>query len=210
MNYIELSREDAQKEAKRLAELIKNDFEPNAVVFVAKGAYQIGLDIGEFFHIPVMEIFAERKANRIKRVISPLLKCLPSKWKRMLRAFEVNSNVHVSQCERNVYWGDIPPSASGKDFKNIILVDDSSDTGNTFKQCVDVIRHTYPHADVKTAAINVFEVSFAVFKTDFFLYKDCMISGPWSNDSIDHNYFLDDYKKYKYNMFNNSQIGENR
>ena len=193
MNYIELSKESAHKESLRLAEKIKADFIPDAVVFVAKGAYQIGLDIGEFFGIPVIEIFAERQSNKIKKLFSPLLKCFPSNLKKLLRSFEIKSDVHSAHAARNVYWGHIPAKAANGVFKNIILVDDACDTGNTFKQCVDMIKNTYPKANVKTAVINVFSASFLIFKTDYFLYKDCMISGPWSNDSLEHSEFIAGY-----------------
>lgn len=193
MNYIELSKESAHRETLRLAEKIKADFVPDAVVFVAKGAYQIGLDIGEFFCVPVMEIFAERKSNQLKKVFSPILKCFPSKLKKALRSFEIKSDVHSAHSDRNVYWGYIPPEAADKEFRNIILVDDACDTGNTFKQCVDMIKHTYPQANVKTAAINVFSSSLLIFKTDYFLYRDCMLSGPWSNDSLEHSKFILEY-----------------
>jgi len=194
MNYIELSKEDAHNETIRLAKKIQADFSPDLVVFVATGAYQIGMDLGDFFHVPVMEIFAKRKSNKLKQFISPFLKCIPSGLKKRLRAFEIKSDVHASHSDRNVYWGRIPVGIAEKEFKNIILADDACDTGNTFKQCVEIIKCTYPQASIKAAAINVFSDSFSVFHTDFYLYKDYMISGPWSNDSAGHSLFLKEYE----------------
>lgn len=196
MEYIEYSKENACKEAIHLAETVKKDYTPDLVVFVSKGAYQIGLDMGSFFDVPVSEIFAERRGGRLKKIVSPLLKVLPSGLKRRLRAAEIKSGKHKTVQERNVYWGYISEAASEKKAERILLVDDSCDTGNTFIGCVKKIKEKYPGAEIRTAAINVFSSSFDVIKTDYYLHKDCMLSGPWSNDSSEHGDFISGYNKY--------------
>lgn len=196
MEYIEFSKKNACEEAIRLAETIKKEYTPDLIVFVSKGAYRIGLDMGRYFDVPVSEIFAERKGGKLKRLISPLMKVMPSGLKKMLRAAEVKSRVHSSDGERNVYWGYVSDEVSEKNVKRILLVDDSCDTGNTFKHCIEKIKEKYREAEIRTAAINVFSSSFAMIKTDYYLHRDCMLSGPWSNDSPEHGDFINEYNKY--------------
>lgn len=193
MHYLELSTENSKKHAIELAEKINGTYDPEVVVFVSKGAYQIGLDIGEYFSVPVMEIFAKREKGKIKQLMSPMLKIIPSKLKKLLRELEVTKSIHKKNPKRNVHWGYIPEECVGKNFSRILLVDDSCDTGNTFRQCVDEIRRKYPHSEVKTAAINVFKDSFLIFKTDFYIYMEYLLSGPWSNDSNEHKDFTKNY-----------------
>ena len=195
MEYIELSLEKSRKVTIELAEKIKKDYIPEVVVFVAKGAYQIGLDIGNYFDVPVLEIFAERHGGSLKKFLSPILKIIPRRIKSCLRKIEVNSGFHKKNIDRNVYWGYIPKECHNRKFKRILLVDDSCDTGKTFAQCFSKIKDQFPDAEIKTAALNVFSDSFSVIRTNYYIYLDCMLSGPWSNDSKEHKAFIDNYYK---------------
>lgn len=195
MNFIELSAENASRETKKLADIIRQQYTPDAVVFVAKGAYRIGLELGEIFDVPVLEIFAERKHSALKRFAAPLLQILPRKLKFIMRNMEIKKGTHKNEPDRNVFWGKIPEEARDISFKNILLVDDSCDTGNTFIQCIVEIRKQFPEAEIKTAAINVFSASQRIFNTDFYIYTDHIISGPWSNDSPEHKAFICGYNE---------------
>ena len=196
MNYIELSSENAEKDTLRLAEMISGSYSPDAVVFVSKGAYKIGAELGKYFDVPVLEIFAERKMNALKQLCSPFLRLIPSKLKHKLRSMEVSGNSHKKNSERKVHWGKIPQNAENADFRRILLADDSCDTGSTFVQCAEEIKKRYPSAEIKTAALNVFSDSENIIHTDFCIYRDCLISGPWSNDSAEHKDFLKGYNRY--------------
>lgn len=193
MNYLELSAENAKKETIKLAEIIGKDFTPDSVIFISKGAYQIGLDLGNYFNVPVLEIFAERKANKLKSMLSPILKIIPSKIKFFLRKYEVKIGIHKNNTDRDVHWGYVPPEYQNINFEKILLVDDSCDTGNSFIQCIQEIHNKYLNAEIKTAAINVFSSSFDVINTDYYLHKDCTISGPWSKDSKENKEFVKHY-----------------
>lgn len=195
MNFIELSSENASRETKKLADIISRQYTPDAVVFVARGAYRIGLELGEYFNVPVFEIFAERKNSALKKLAAPVLRILPRKLKFTLRNMEIKKGTYEKDTDRNVFWGKIPEEADRCSFKNILLVDDSCDTGSTFTQCVGEIRKKFPEAVIKTAAINVFSCSKRIFNTDFYIYTDHIISGPWSNDSPEHKAFICGYNE---------------
>lgn len=196
MNYLELSTEDVRNESIKLADIVSKDYNPDVIIFVSKGAFQIGLAIGGYYNVPVVEIFAKRNNGKLKEIASPFLKIIPSSIKRKLRNIELNSNIHSRDDERHVCWGYIPDGIDLSSFKRVLLVDDSCDTGNTFARCTEEIKKRCPFAIIKTAVLNVFEKSKALFKTDYFLYSEYIIQGPWSNDSKEHKKFLESYKKF--------------
>lgn len=196
MNYIELSSKDVENRTIELFNKISDDYKFDLVIFVAKGSYTIGKKLSELGGCPLLEIKATRKGNKLKKIISPFLKLIPKRIKMYLRNKEVKSNVHDKNSDRFVvYDNDLWNKYSGK--KNIILVDDSVDTGYSIKSCKDEIQKFFSKAKIKVAAFNYFEKSKDIINVDYNLYKDTMMNGPWSNDSKYHNEFLKEYEKWK-------------
>ena len=156
MEYIELSSIEVEKKSVELYEKVVKSFNYDLVVFVAKGSYTIGRKMADLNNCPLIEIKATRKANKIKKIISPLLKIIPKKIKILLRSKEFNSNIHESDQQRNIIYND---NIWGR-YKNrqrILLVDDSVDTGYTIKQCREKIKDFFSQAEIKIAAFNFFE-----------------------------------------------------
>lgn len=194
MNYLELSEKSTREESKKLAQKIENSFTPEIVIFVAKGAYYIGDEIAKYFNVPLIEVKAERQKGKLKKIIAPLLKIIPSSIKKVLREFEVKSNTHNKNSERKVTFEEKDLKELLK-YKRVLLVDDSIDTGNTIKQIVDYLKKY--ELEIKVAGINIFSMSEEVVKIDYYNYRDTLLNGPWSNDSKYYKRFIDDYKKYK-------------
>ncbi|MGN0666925.1 MAG: phosphoribosyltransferase family protein [Huintestinicola sp.] len=200
MEFLELSAESSAKAANELAEAVSKDFSPDAVVFVARGAYTLGLEAGRYFGVPVYEIFAERKGGGFKNKLRPLLRVIPSSVKAFLRSREISSGSHAKNSERNVYWGHPPLNAPDdlreEDIRRVLLIDDACDTGNTLSQCVRYISERFAGAEIRTAVLTAFDTSRDVFSADYCLYRNVMISGPWSNDSELHEEFINGYYEY--------------
>lgn len=193
MNYIELSEESTRTESRTLARKIAENFKPEIVIFVAKGSYYIGDEIAKYFNVPLIEIKAERQSGKIKKIIAPILKLIPSFIKKQLREIEVKSNVHKVKSERKISLEKDNIEKLMK-CKNILLVDDSIDTGNTIKQIVNFLDKY--KLNIKTAGLNVFTMSEEIIKIDYYNYKDTLLNGPWSNDSKYYKKFMEDYKKF--------------
>lgn len=194
MKYLELSEENTREESRKLVQKIKKDFIPEIVIFVAKGSYYIGDEIAKYFNIPLIEIRAERQKGKLKQIVAPLLKIIPSSIKKILREFEVKSNTHKKNSERKVSLEEKYLKELIK-YKKVLLVDDSIDTGNTIKQIVDYLKKY--NLEIKIAGLNIFSLSEEVIKIDYYNYKDTLLNGPWSNDSRYYDKFIGDYKKYK-------------
>ncbi|AIM16352.1 phosphoribosyltransferase [Bacillus sp. X1(2014)] len=195
MNYKELSIENLEKISRELAEIISENFRPEVVIFIAKGSFIIGDVVSKFFNVPLVECFAKRDGNKVKDLVSPLLKLIPKKLKFLLRKQEIKSGVHNKNSDRNVYM------EKGLEYlanaKNILIVDDSVDTGNTAKSVYDFVSKISADSNIKFAALNYFDISKEKFMVDFYLYENCLISGPWSKDSKEYLRFLELYKNWK-------------
>ena len=196
MNYVELSSKDVENKTSELYnKILSTDYKFDLVIFIAKGSYTIGKKLSELGNCPLLEIKATRKGNKLKKIISPFLKLITKKIKMYLRNKEVKSNVHEKNIERNVIYN-VEKWSKYKECKNIILVDDSVDTGYSIKACNEEIERFFPNSNIKVAAFNYFEKSENIIKVDYSIYKEMMMNGPWSNDSKYHKDFLKEYDNW--------------
>lgn len=199
MELLELSRKNLQEENKKLYELIIKDYNYDLVIFIARGSYLIGKDIAQYNNSSLVEIFATRKGGKLKKIVSPFLKIIPKCIKNILRKKEFNSNYHEKNSDRKINF-DKNIWNKYKKCKKILLVDDSVDTGYSIKLAKEAIEIFFNNAEVRVAAINYFSKSTKVVKTDYSLYVDKMLLGPWSNDSKENSKYLKEYNDWHINQ----------
>ncbi|MRG85073.1 phosphoribosyltransferase [Salinibacillus xinjiangensis] len=195
MKSIELSLNDTKEKSIELAKKVEKNFKPDVVVFIATGSYHIGKTISDYFDIPLVEVFAVRTGNSLKKYMSPLLQLIPKGIKNTLRKAELKSGMHNKDSERKVFIERDKHILINA--KRILIVDDSVDTGSTAKQVATFVKETVRNAEIKFASINIFDESKEVYKVNYFLYENHIISGPWSKDSKYHKQFLKEYDSYK-------------
>lgn len=197
MNYVELSSKEVENKTIELYNKISSsNYKYDLVIFVAKGSYTIGKKLSELGDCPLIEIKATRKGNKLKKIISPVLKIIPKKIKMYLRNKEVNSNIHDKNIERNVIY-DVKKWNKYKNCKNIILVDDSVDTGHSIKACKEEIKKFFHNSNIRIAVFNYFEKSKNIVDVDYNIYTETIMNGPWSNDSKYHKEFLKEYNSWR-------------
>ena len=190
MKYLELSEESLKSETDALWAKAA-DFRPDAALFVAKGAFYIGRSAAEYFSAPLFEVTAAREKGGFKESMAPILRLMPKFLKRFLRNLEISSGIHKKAAARNVRI----ENEKIYGYKKILLVDDSVDTGATMLSVLEYFKGKGP--EIRTAALNVMSSSEENIKTDYYLFKDTMISGPWSGDSPENRRFIKDYYAWK-------------
>ena len=190
MNTLDINFNRLNDECMKLYKKIKNTYDYDLVVFIAKGSYLIGKEIAELNNVPLIEIRAERKGNKLKTLLKPVLKIIPKRILNVLREKEMKSVVHVKHVDRNVSY-DEKKYSNFKDKKRILLIDDSADSGNSLILCVDSLKKYFTNSEIKTCTLNV--MNHSEFIPDYYLYKNTIIRGPWSSDSVENRKFLNEY-----------------
>lgn len=178
------------------------------VVYIARGGYLIGETIAGYFNVDNIGIHAEREGGKLKELISPILKCLPQSIKLSLRKIELASGAHKEYKERKIYWDNSDVCLRVlKNKKNILVVDDSVDTGYSMISVLHEIRREVgENVVIKTAAINCWSKSFSIIKTDYFCYADTIIQTPMSKDSKEYSKFESLYNNRAINTRNSKNL----
>lgn len=181
MKYLTLSIKNVEDLSRKLAELvIKSEFKPTSVIYIKNGGYLIGKNIGDNLNIPYSGFKLSRKGNNVKNKLRFIIRILPKCVKNLLRKFEIKSSMYKKMPERIASDYDNLKVVG----KNILLVDDSVDTGHTILAAKEFLKNRYgKDINIKVCSINVFSESEGMVKTDYYLYKDMIINYPWSNDS---------------------------
>lgn len=195
MEFMELSINDLQQQSLKLARLIERQFQPDVIVFIAKGSFLIGYEMSHYFRVPLVECFAERQGETMKKWLQPLLTLLPLNIKLLLRKKEVSLNLHNKHVLRHVFIakGLAHLTAANR----ILIVDDSVDTGHTARQVHDYLVNQFPHKTIHFGALNVFQKSKKIMPVHYNLYEDVVLIGPWSKDSQHYRSFKQQYENLK-------------
>lgn len=194
MNYLELSIKNVEEKCNELYKIVRENYDYDLVIFIARGSYAIGKNMADLNNVPLLEVFATRKGGVLKKIIKPLLKFVPKKILIKLRNKEMSSNYHEKNDERNVSF-DKSKYLNFRNKKKILLVDDSIDSGNSIKLVKSAIEEYFYNADVRVAVFN--KMSKSNIKADYSLYENVMICGPWSSDSKENNKYIDLYTNWR-------------
>ncbi|MFC0904974.1 phosphoribosyltransferase [Clostridium sp. MT-14] len=188
MKHLTLSIKDVKRDCLELSKLIdKSGFRPDCVVYIKTGGYLVGKYIAEYYKIQLRGLRILREGNGIKSKFSFILRILPKFVKNLLRELEFKSGIHakrsnrvVTEIDENLLYGE-----------NILLVDDSIDTGNTIVSALDFLKNNSNlDLNIKVLALNKFKLSEKLMKTDYYLYEDSIIIYPWSKDSKEYKDYI--------------------
>lgn len=196
MDCIDLSIKNLDKKSKTFARDIALEFKPDVIIYVARGAFLIGKSMSEALDVPLIAVGTERKGNQIKEKVAPILGMLPRIVCNFLRSLEVKTNVHGKVKKREVHFLDDITYLKNAGVKNLLIIDDSVDTGNSIKAVKELVTSKFPESTTKLAALNVMSQSKSIITVDFSVYKDAMLRTPMSKDSREFSDFLKMYKQY--------------
>lgn len=194
MDCIELSIKKLDEVCRDFAFEIKKEYQPDLVIYLAKGAYLIGNSMSNVFNVPLIAIGSTREGNVLKEKLSLLLGLLPRWLCNFLRRVELKSNVHGRNKERHIeFLDDIALLNIQTNNLKILVVDDSVDTGSSVLAAQKVIKSKFPDSVIRIAVLNVMSASKENIKVDYYLYTDKMLRTPMSKDSREYRKFLEMY-----------------
>jgi phosphoribosyltransferase len=197
MDCIELSLNDLQKRSYELADLVKKNYEPDLIIFIAKGGYLIAQYLGDRLGVPIVPVYAERQASGLKTAVAPLLKILPKFVKVMLREMEINSGVHNTIKERQVSFPNDAIIEKVLKAQKILIVDDSVDTGGSIVSIMSALQEIDTTLlDIRVALLNVFTEATDKLPRYYCLFHNTIMITPMSNDSKENGQFISLYNQY--------------
>lgn len=194
MDCIELSLKKLDEVSRKFAVEIKKEYQPDLVIYLAKGAYLIGKSMCKVFDVPLIAVGSTREGNELKEKLASLLGLLPRWLCNLLRRIELKSNVHEHNKERHIeFLDDITGLKIKNDKLKILVVDDSVDTGSSILATQELIKSKFHNSLIRVAVLNVMSQSKENIKVDYYLYTDKMLRTPMSKDSREYRQFLKIY-----------------
>lgn len=172
-----------------MAEIVSSDFQPDLIVYIARAGFLIAKEIQNVTGAEIVGIDASRQGGKLKEFAEPLLVHLPKFILNFARKVEVKSDVHEKNTERSVNFHPSVNKVDPKKMNKILVVDDAVDTGYSIKAVVGAINDKFPSAQIRTAALNVWDSSEKVVKTDYFIFRNTSMRTPMSKDSCEYKVF---------------------
>lgn len=194
MKIKKLSIREITELSRAWAEEIGKTYRPDCVVYVAKGGFLIGREISEFFEVPLVAVAASRSGDNAKKIIlSGIGPFIPERIKDIARLIELKTKIHRVHLKRKILWLD--GDADVKEAREILVVDDSVDTGNTITAVKKAVSERAPRANIRLAALNVWEEAKKTVQIDYSLFSDTILKTPMSKDSREYKQFLREYER---------------
>lgn len=195
MNYIELSLKELRKISLAEATKIKEEYPVDLIIYVARAGLPIAMYMNEVFAVELLGIGAHRKGNALKSKLGPVVRYCPRFVRDLLITIELKTKVHKRNIERNIEFHNSIETLDTEKYQQILIVDDSVDTGNSMKLVYRAVREKFVNADIRTYSLNVWDDSKQVFMTDYCSYENTVIRAPMSKDSKEYKEFIAMYEE---------------
>ena len=195
MQHLELTRKALEEQCSTWANNIKEVYQPDLIIYIARGGYLIGKQMREVLQVPMIGVSTVRDGNGMKEKIGPLVAILQNCIRNLLISIELKSNKHAKNTERKVRFLKGVEDVKNKDIQKILVAEDSVDTGNSLQQAIKTIRTVFPDAEIKVASLNVWDKSKSIAHVDYALYENTIIKSPMSKDSKEYKEFRNIYRK---------------
>lgn len=195
MEHLELTRKVLEEQCNTWANSIKEVYQPDLIIYIARGGYLIGKRMKDVFQVPMIGVSTVRDGNGLKEKIGPIVAMLPNCIRNLLISIEMKSNKHAKNTERKVRFLKGVEDVKDKNIQKILVAEDSVDTGNSLQQAVKTIRTVFPDAEIRVASLNVWDKSKSIAHVDYALYENTIIKSPMSKDSKEYKEFREIYRK---------------
>ncbi len=195
------ARDKAEIEAdcRKWAKRIEKSFRPDLVVFIAKSGFLFAQPMAEYFDCPMVDITVSRPGNGGKDVIRKLVPKIPQKLLFALLRSKANYGYQEENREREVHTGERFDQLDWGKYGNILIVDDSTDTGYSLLAAKEAVQKIAADSDVRTASYCVIDISKKRVAVDFGRYRNTIVVTATSRYSEEYAAFveaLEEWKKY--------------
>lgn len=191
------SRAEVEKDCQKMAKLIQKNFTPDLVVFIAKSGFIFAKPIADYFKCPLAEIHAVRPGDNKKNDIKKFIPWVPLWLLKKVLSSKANYGYNEENSEREVSFEKGFDGVDKEKVHNILLVDDSSDTGWSELKAKEKLEEVFPESNVKTFCYCVIEYSKKRIQIDYEKYENTIVLTATSRYSKEHKKFLNDLKDWE-------------
>lgn len=185
-----------QNDCRLWAKNIAESYRPNLVVFLAKSGFLFAEPMADEFDCPMVDIAVSRPDNGAKDAIREKTPWIP-KW---LLALALSSKAgymkHEHDGEREMRVGKRLESLSLSDYKNILIVDDSVDTGWSMLRVQEYLSNAAPGSDIRIASYCVIDMSEERVHVDYSRFRNTIAMTATSRFSPEYEAFLRTYNEW--------------
>ena len=194
------SSDEVRKDTLIWANEISKVYSPDLIVFIAKSGFLYAKFFQEYFKCEMVDVIASRPDNKYMDIIKKTVPFVP-KWLLSLYLRRKVSASHYSDKAERIVQGTIRfEQLNFEKYNNILLIDDSVDTGWSLLKVQEYLYHKGIEKKVKTASYCVLSESLNRVNVDFYRLKDSIVITSTSRYSREHRKFLTDYERWKLNV----------
>ena len=191
------NKAEVQDDCRKWAEEIGQEYEPDAIVFIAKSGFLFAEAMAEKLQVPMADVSAGRPGNDGKDIIARIVPKMP----RFLLALALSSKAQIcynrENSERNVVVSERLRKLCDRRPKRVLVVDDSIDTGWTVLKVKEELARMMSDAEIRIAGYCVLTSSEDMVRADYFRYKNRIVVTATSRYSAEYRFFLDEFEEWK-------------
>jgi hypoxanthine phosphoribosyltransferase len=193
MRVITLLNEDFVSACRNLANKIKDSFAPDVIISILTGGAYVGkiilkeLDNKDILYAEITIQRGNTKRKELK-IVHYIIRMIPKFIANWIRILESEMLLIKSKVKKPSRTGIIDFEKNIDEFlkigcKNVLIVDDSIDSGATVELACSYISENYPNNIIRVAVIAV-STDRPLIDADYFLYHNRIQARfPWSHDA---------------------------
>ena len=179
------------------AKEIKRQYEPDLIIFIAKSGFLFAKPLADYFDCELIDVRISRPSNKKYDFIK---KCIPIVPKFLISRYlisKVSKKGYSEKKDRKLELTTSFLKCEFDHFKNILIVDDSVDTGWSLKKLLDVLDDKGVIDRCKVASYCVLREALLNVKVDFYRYIDTIIITATSRYSREYKSYINAYKSWE-------------
>lgn len=199
------SASEIEQDCKLWAAEIESVFKPGLIVFIAKSGFLFARPMAEYFNCPIVDVVASREDNKTKDFVKKIVPWMPKRILGFLLKRRVTKPDYSEKTDRIVKGTPRFNNVDILKYDNILLLDDSVDTGWSLLKVQEYLNANGARGKYKTASYCVLSESEKRVKVDFCRYKDQIVITATSRYSSEYSEFLNEYIGWKDEANTNSK-----
>lgn len=197
INVIYKDRKTIENECFDWANDIGTNYKPDIVVFIAKSGFLFARPIATFFGCPIVDITISRPGNNKKNILKKILPWLPRFVIGNMLKMKINYLYNDRNNEREAVVGRKFLDINWEKYKNVLLVDDSADTGWSLLKAKEIVEKNAGNVNVKTMCYCVMDFCSEKIHVDYYKYRNTIVLTATSRYSKEYPKYVEELSEWQ-------------